>query len=100
MSTFPVTEGFADGEAKLIKFLEERTCTKVKSLFGSVPKNERLTFANGKKETSASGIGKVTTGIMERVGLAVIIETVEKSGLVNLSAILRITNYGRIFINF
>ena len=50
MSTFPVTEDFADGEAKLIKFLEERTCTKVKSLFDSVPKNERLTFANGKKK--------------------------------------------------
>ena len=30
----------------------------------------------------------MTTGIMERVGLAAVIETVEKSGLVNLSEIL------------
>ena len=79
----------ADGEAKLMKFLAERVFTKVKSLFDSVLKNKRLTFANERKETSTSGKDKVTTGIMERVELAAIIETVEKSGLVNLSEILQ-----------
>ena len=78
---------YADGEAKLMKCLEERIFTKVKSLFDSVPKNKLLTFANENKETSTSG--KVTTGTIERVGLAVIIETVEKSGLVNLSQLLQ-----------
>ena len=37
-----------------------------------------------KKETSTLGKNKVITGIMERVELAAIIETVEKSGLVKL----------------
>ena len=50
-----------------MKFLEERVFTKVKSLFDSVPKNKRLTFANERKETSTSGKDKVTTGIMERL---------------------------------
>ena len=40
---------YPDGEAKLMKFLEERVFTKVKSLFDFVPKNERLAFANEKK---------------------------------------------------
>ena len=70
-----------------MKFLEERVFNKVKSLFDSVPKNKRLNFANERKETSASGKDKATTGIMERVVLAAIIETLEKSGLVNLSEI-------------
>ena len=42
-----------------------------------------------KKETSASSTNKVTTSIMERVGLAAIIEAVEKRGLVNSSEILQ-----------
>ena len=79
---------YADGEAKLMKFLEERVFNKVKSLFDSVPKNKRLNFADERKETSASGKDKATTGIMERVVLAAIIETLEK-GLVNLSEILQ-----------
>ena len=41
---------YADGEAKLIKFLEERVFTKFKSFFDSVPKNKRLTFANETKK--------------------------------------------------
>ena len=57
---------YADGEAKLMKFLAERVFTKVKSLFDSVLKNKRITFANERKETSTSGKDKVTTGIMER----------------------------------
>ena len=69
-----------------MKFLEERVFSKVKSLFDSVPKNKRLTFADERKETSASGKDKATTGIMERVVLAAIIKT-EKSGLMNLSEI-------------
>ena len=72
-----------------MKFLEERVFNKVKSLFDSVPKNKRLNFADERKETSASGKDKATTGIMERVVLAAIIETLEKSGLVNLSEILQ-----------
>ena len=80
---------YADGEAKLMKFLEEHVFTKVKSIFDSVPKNKYLTFANEKKTTSASSTNKVTTSIMERVGLAAIIEAVEKRGLVNLSEILQ-----------
>ena len=42
-----------------------------------------------KKEASASSTNKVTTSIMERVGLAAIIEAVEKRGLMNLSEILQ-----------
>ena len=41
---------YADGEAKLMKFLEEHVFTKVKSIFDSVPKNKYLTFANEKKK--------------------------------------------------
>ena len=70
-----------------MKFLEERVFSKVKSLFDSVPKNKRLTFADERKETSALGKDKATTGIMERVVLAAIIKTLEKSGLMNLSEI-------------
>ena len=43
---------YVDGEAKLMKLLEKRLFTKVKPIFGSLPKNKRLTFANEKKETS------------------------------------------------
>ena len=84
-----------------MKFLEEHVFTKVKSFFDSVPKNKRLTFANRKKETSTSGKDKVTAGIMERAGLAAIIETVEKGGLVNLSEILqyRITKESLLVFN-
>ena len=74
---------YADGEAKLLKFLEERVFTKVKSLFDSVPKNKSLIFANEKKETSTSGKDKVTPVIMERVSAAAILETVQKSSHVN-----------------
>ena len=74
---------YADGEAKLLKFLEERVFTKVKSLFDSVPKNKSLIFANEKKETSTSGKDKVTPVIMERVSVAAILETVQKSSHVN-----------------
>ena len=80
---------YADGEAKLMKFLGERVFIKVKSLFASVPNNKRFSFANEKKETSTSSKDKVTTGIMERVGLAAVIQTVEKSGLMNLSDVLQ-----------
>ena len=66
-------------------FFEERFFTKVKSFFDSVLKNKLLTFANN--ETSTSGKDKVTAGIMESVGLAAIIEILEKSGLVKLSGI-------------
>ena len=52
---------YADGEAKPMKFLGEHVFTTVKSLFYSVLKNKRLTFANEKKKDAA------------------IIETVEKS---------------------
>ena len=41
---------YADGEAKLMKFLEERVLTQVKSLFDYVPKNKRLIFANERKK--------------------------------------------------
>ena len=41
---------FADGEAKLMKFLEEHLLTKIKSLFDFVPKDKRLTFANEKRK--------------------------------------------------
>ena len=41
---------YADGEGKLIKFLEERVFTKFKSFFDSVLKNKRLTFANETKK--------------------------------------------------
>ena len=69
-------------------FFEERFFTKVKSFFDSVLKNKLLTFANKiKNETSTSGKDKVTAGIMESVGLAAIIEILEKSGLVKLSGI-------------
>ena len=77
-----------DGEAKRIKFLEEHIFIKVKSLFYSVPKNKRLTIANEKK-ISTSCKDKVTTGIMERVRQPAITETIEKSGLMNLSEILQ-----------
>ena len=89
-------KSYADGEATLLKILEELVFTKVKSLFDSVPKNKRLAFANDEKETSTSAKDKVTTGIMERVRLAAIsrksrklVELAEKSGLVNLSGILQ-----------
>ena len=67
-----------------MNFLEECVFTKTKSLFDSEPKSKRLTFANKKKETSISGKNKVTTSIMESVGLTTIIEIVENSELVNL----------------
>ena len=79
---------YLDGEAKLSKLLEEYVFTKVKSLFDSVPKNKLLAFAIKEKkgkETSTSGKGKVTSGIMESVGMTAIIEIVKKSGLVTLS---------------
>ena len=72
-----------------MKFSGERVFTKVKSLFESLPNNKRFTFANEKKGTSTSSKDKVTTGIMERVGLAAVIQTVEKSGLMNLSDVLQ-----------
>ena len=37
---------YADGEAKLMKFLEEHVFTKFKSFFDSVLKNKRLILAN------------------------------------------------------
>ena len=58
---------YADGEAKLIKLLEECVLTKVNSLFKSVPKSKRLTFANEKeKEPSTSGKDKVITDTIAR----------------------------------
>ena len=42
-----------------------------------------------KKETSASGQDKVTTGIMESMGLTAIIEIVGNSGIMNLNEILQ-----------
>ena len=47
-------------------------------------RNKRLTFANDRKETSTSGKDKFNVGIMESVGLAAIIQVVEKSGLIDL----------------
>ena len=41
---------YVDGEAKLMKFLEERVFTKFKSFFDLVLKNKRLTFANETKK--------------------------------------------------
>ena len=40
---------YADGEAKLMKILEEHVFTKIKSLFDSEPNNKRLPFANEKR---------------------------------------------------
>ena len=37
---------YAEGEVKLMNFLEEHVFIKVKLLFNSVPKNKRLNFAN------------------------------------------------------
>ena len=80
---------YADGEAKLMTFLEECIFIKVKSLFESVTRNKRLTFANDRKETSTSGKDKFNVGIMESVGLAAIIQVVEKSGLIDLVEVLQ-----------
>ena len=60
-----------DGEAKLMKFQEERFFTEVKSIFDSVPRNKHFTFANERKENSTSGKDKVTAGIMERLELPI-----------------------------
>ena len=45
----------ANGKATLMKFLEERVFTKIKSVFDPVPENKCLIIANDKKGTSASG---------------------------------------------
>ena len=79
----------ADGEAKLMKFLDERIFMKAKSLFESVPKNKRLTFANEKIISATPGKNKISAGIMENVGLSAIIDIVEKSGLLDLEEILQ-----------
>ena len=86
--TADLKSAYADGEEKLMKFLEERIYSKVRSLFDPVPKNKQLTFSNEKKETSTTSKNKVTTGVMESAGLAAIINIVEKSGLVDLNEIL------------
>ena len=78
-----------DGKAKVEVYLGERIYSKCSSIYDTVHKNSRLTFAHNKLLKPSGENSKQRVGEMERGALAAIVDLVEISNLVDLTQIMK-----------
>ena len=78
-----------DGKAKVEVYLRERIYSKCSSIYDTVHKNSRLTFAHDKLLKPSGETSKQRVGKMERGAFAVIVDLMEISKLVDLTQIMK-----------